>query len=308
MSSKDAKNESLKTPYQLKAGLSEKTLGYLMVIPALIFIAIIAVYPIIKTMWYSLFEMQLQTLQLKHFIGLENYSKMFRDPIFIQSMWNTVYFTFFSVLSELIVGFGAALLMNLKFKGRGIIRAAILIPWAIPGIIIALIWSFMFNDRLGIINDLLIRVGILKEPLAWLGLKGFAMWAVIVADVWKQVPFMALLLVAGLQMVPDELYEAASVDGATPLKKFFLITIPVMKPIILVALLFRTMGAFRIFDTIYGMTGGGPGNSTASVTMYAYKSLFSNLDFGYGSALAVVTFIIIFLLCLVYIKVLGSKE
>jgi ABC-type sugar transport system permease subunit len=230
------------------------------------------------------------------------------DPTFWECLRNTFYFAFFSVILELVIGFAAALLMNLSFRGRGLIRAAILIPWAIPGIIIALIWQFMFNDKLGIINDILMRVHIIKEPIVWLGTTGYAMWSVIAADVWKQVPFMALLLVAGLQMVPGDLYEAAAVDGAGKIRQFFSITIPVMKPVILVALLFRSMGAVRIFDTIYGMTGGGPGDSTASITMYAYKSLFNDLDIGYGSALAVVIFVLIFILCLFYIKVLGSKE
>lgn len=294
--------------YVIKEGIPEKRLKYYMVAPAIIMICVIAIYPISKTIYNSFFEMQLQDLDSTRFIGMQNYFNLFQDETFVGCLKNTVYFTFFSVILELIIGFAAALLMNLDFKGRGLLRAAILIPWAIPGIIIALIWQFMFNDQLGIINDLLMRAHIIKEPIVWLGTHGYAMWAVIVADVWKQVPFMALLLVAGLQMVPTEMYEAAAMDGAGAFNKFFRITIPIMKPIILVALLFRTMGAFRIFDTIYGMTGGGPGDSTASITMYAYKSLFNNLDWGYGSAVAVITFIIIFMLCLLYIKVLGSKD
>lgn len=291
-----------------KKDLSEKKLGYLMVAPALIIIILITIYPILKTFWYSLQDMQLQDPDSTRFIGLGNYTKMIKEPIFWESLGNTVYFTFFSVLIELILGFIFALIMNAKFKAKGVVRTAILIPWAIPGIIIALIWQYMFNDQLGIVNKVLLNFHIIKEPVVWLGTKGYAMWAVIIADVWKQIPFMALMLLAGLQMVPTDLYEAADVDGANFFQKFWHITLPSIKNVSIVVLLFRIIGAFRIFDTIYGMTGGGPGNSTSSITMYAYKQLFNDLDIGYGSALAVITFIIIFILCLLYIKLLSSKE
>lgn len=293
---------------RFKEGIVERNLGYILLAPALILIGIIAIFPILKTFWYSLFEMQLQNITSSKFIGIENYTKMGKDVMFLQSLWNTVYFTIFSVFLELIIGFIAALLMDLKFKGRAVLRAAILIPWAIPGIIVALIWQYMFNDRLGIINEMFLKMHLISSPVLWLGTKGYAMWSVIVVDVWKQVPFMALILVAGLQMIPKELYESCDVDGATYLEKLFYITIPEMKPVIKVALLFRTMGAFKVFDTIYGLTAGGPGNSTSSITIYAYKTLFSDLDFGYGSAIAIATFIIIFFLCLVYIKLLDTKS
>lgn len=297
-----------KKKHKGKKDLSEKKLGYLMVAPALIFIILISIYPILKTIWYSLFDMQLQNIDSMKFIGLNNYIKMTKDPIFWQSLWNTMYFTFFSVIIELVLGFVFAFIMNAKFIGKGIVRTAILIPWAIPGIIIALIWQYMFNDKLGIVNGVLLNLHIIKEPIIWLGTKGYAMWAVIIADVWKQLPFMALMILAGLQMVPTELYEAADVDGANFIRKFWHITLPSIKNVVIVVLLFRIIGALRIFDTIYGMTGGGPGNSTSSITMYAYKQLFNNLDIGYGSALAVITFVIIFILCLLYIKLLSSKE
>jgi len=291
-----------------KEGIVERNLGYILLAPAVITIGIIAIFPILKTFWYSLFDMQLQNITSPRFIGIDNYIKLSQDTTFLQSLRNTVYFSVLSVILELLIGFIAALLMDLKFKGRAFLRATILIPWAIPGIIIALIFQYMFNDRLGIINVMLIKFHLINSPVLWLGTKGYAMWSVIVVDVWKQVPFMALILVAGLQMIPKELYESCDVDGATYLEKLFYITIPQMKPVIMVALLFRTMGAFKVFDTIYGLTGGGPGNSTSSISVYAYKTLFNDLDFGYGSTIAIATFVIIFILCLGYIKLLGTEK
>ncbi|MDF2504718.1 sugar ABC transporter permease [Clostridium sp.] len=291
-----------------KKDSSEKRLGYLMVAPALIIIILIAIYPIIKTFWNSFFDMQLQNPDATRFVGLKNYIKMSVDPVIWQSLWNTFYFTFFSVIIELVLGFVLALIMNTNFKGKGIVRTSILIPWAIPGIIVALMWQFMFNDKLGVINELLINLHIIKTPIVWLGTRGYAMWSIIIADVWKQLPFMALMLLAGLQIVPTELYEAADVDGAGYFRKFWNITLPYIKNVVIVVLLFRIIGSLRIFDTIYGMTAGGPGNSTVSIIMYAYKQLFNNLDIGYGSAVAMLTFAIIFILCLVYLKFLGSKS
>ncbi|WP_446898450.1 carbohydrate ABC transporter permease [Clostridium sp. LBM24168] len=288
--------------------LSEKRLGYLMVAPALIVIIMIAVYPIIKTFWNSFFDMQLQNPGATRFIGIKNYVKMGTDPVIWQGLKNTFYFTFFSVIIELVLGFVLALIMNANFRYKGIVRTSILIPWAIPGIIVALIWQFMFNDKLGIINELLINMHIIKTPVLWLGTVGYSMWAIIIADVWKQLPFMALLLLAGLQTVPKELYEAADVDGAGYFRKFWSITLPYIKNIVIVVLLFRIIGALRIFDTIYGMTAGGPGNSTISIIMYAYKQLFNNLDIGYGSAVAMLAFVIIFILCLIYLKLLSSED
>lgn len=291
-----------------KKDSSEKRLGYLMVAPALIIIILIAIYPIIKTFWNSFFDMQLQNPDATKFIGIKNYIKMVADPVIWQSLWNTFYFTFFSVIIELVLGFVLALIMNSNFRGKGIVRTSILIPWAIPGIIVALMWQFMFNDKLGVINEILINLHIIKTPIVWLGTKGYAMWAIIIADVWKQLPFMALMLLAGLQIVPEELYEAAEVDGASYFRKFWSITLPYIKNVVVVVLLFRIIGALRIFDTIYGMTSGGPGNSTVSIIMYAYKQLFNNLDIGYGSAVAMLSFVIIFILCLAYLKLLGSRN
>nr|WP_231967808.1 sugar ABC transporter permease [Thermanaeromonas toyohensis] len=233
---------------------------------------------------------------------------LLRDSRFLSATTNTFTFTLVSVALELILGLSLALLMHKSYRGRGLVRAAALVPWAIPTVISAMMWKFLYNDQLGAINDILLRLKIIPAYQAWLGSEKTALAAAIIADVWKTTPFMALLLLAGLQVIPEELYEAATVDGASRLKQFTRITLPLLKPAILVALIFRTLDAFRVFDLIYVLTGGGPGNSTETLTIYAYKTLFRNLDFGLGSALSVVIFFMVFGISLIYIRLLSTDE
>ncbi len=199
-----------------------------------------------------------------------------------------------------------ALLINQPFKGRGLARAAILIPWATPTAISGMIWSYMYDGQSGIFAKWLTDLGIISDMGMLMSTKAGALFAVIFADVWKTTPFIALLLFAGLQTIPDSLYEAAQVDGATKWQRFFRITLPMLKSTILVALLFRTLDAFRVFDLIYVLTGGGPANSTESISIYAYKTMFAQLNFGAGSALSVIVFLCIAIICMIYVKILGS--
>jgi multiple sugar transport system permease protein len=209
-------------------------------------------------------------------------------------MWralsNTLVFTLGSVGLELLLGIGVALVMHARFRGRGLFRTAVLVPWAVPTVVAGMMWAWIYNDQYGVLNHLLAGTGLIDGHVAWLGMQETAMLSLIFADVWKTTPFMALLLLAGLQMIPEELYEAARVDGAGRFARFFKITLPLLGPTILVALLFRAMDAFRVFDLVFVLTGGGPGNSTETMSLYAYKYLFSYLEFGRGSALAVITF------------------
>jgi ABC-type sugar transport system permease subunit len=281
----------------------ESLLAYLLVGPAMLTIGVFALYPIFNTIWLSLHEIKLNMPYLgKPFIGFQHYVTISTDERFWASLWNTLYFTFFSVFLELIFGFAIALLINRSFRGRGIVRAAVLIPWAIPTVVSALMWKFMFNDQLGVVNDILVKVGILDHYIAWLGSRETALWSIIVTDVWKTTPFMALLILAGLQVIPADLYESAKVDGATPFQQLLRITMPLVKPAVIVALLFRTLDAFRVFDIVFVMTGGGPANSTETLSMYAQTTLMRYLDFGKGSALAVITFLCVMLISLFYIK------
>ncbi|ADL70105.1 binding-protein-dependent transport systems inner membrane component [Thermoanaerobacterium thermosaccharolyticum DSM 571] len=299
--------KSVVQPKQSKFYLNDAILGYLLVAPALLCIIAIALYPVLNTFKLSLYYMKLQLIGMTHFIGFQNYISLFNDPRFRSASINTVIFTIVSVSLELVIGMIMALLMNKKFKGTGLVRAAILIPWAIPTIVSALMWKFIYNDQFGLLNDILLRMGIINSYKAWLGSPSLAMGSAIFADVWKTAPFMALLLLAGLQNISYEFYEAAKVDGAGSIRRFFSITLPLLKPTILVALIFRTLDAFRVFDLIFVMTGGGPGNSTETLTIYAYKTLFRNLDFGIGSAIAVVIFIFVFVFAMIYIRLLDKS-
>jgi multiple sugar transport system permease protein len=232
------------------------------------------------------------------FSGLDNYVRMVLDGRFWQSLGNTAIFTSFSVVLELLLGMGIALVLNQAFKGRGAVRTIAILPWALPTALIALGWTWIFNDQYGIVNDILRRVGFLgiNQPgINWLGEPALAMLALIVADVWKTTPFISILLLAGLQSISADLYEAHAIDGASPWQSFRQITLPLLMPQILIALLFRFAQAFGIFDLVQVMTGGGPGGSTETVSIYVYATVMRYLDFGYGAALVVVTFLLLVL-------------
>lgn len=297
----------VKTKSKQKFQINEQTFGYLLVAPALLCIIVIALYPVLDTFRLSLYYMRLQLIGLTKFIGFQNYITLFSDSRFWAATLNTIIFTVVSVSLELLLGMTMALLMNKKFRGTGIVRAAVLVPWAIPTIVSALMWRFIYNDQFGVLNDIFARLGLIHSYRAWLGTPSLAMGAAIFADVWKTAPFMALLLLAGLQNISYDLYEAAKVDGAGSVKQFLSITLPLLKPTILVALIFRTLDAFRVFDLIFVLTGGGPGNSTETLSIYAYKTLFRNLDFGLGSAMSVIIFVFVFILAMLYIKLLDKS-
>jgi multiple sugar transport system permease protein len=210
-------------------------------------------------------------------------------------VWNSAVFTTASVILELILGMGIALVLNQSFRGRGPVRTIAILPWALPTALIALAWAWIFNDQYGVVNDILLRFGLIRTGINWLGEPTLAMLAVILADVWKTTPFISILLLAGLQSIPSDLYEAQAIDGATPWQSFRLITLPLLMPQIVIALLFRFAQAFGIFDLIAVMTGGGPGGATEMVSLYIYATVMRYLDFGYGAALVVVTFLLLVL-------------
>ena len=280
--------------------------AWIMLAPALIVIAVIAVFPILRAFWLSLHEMVLTNPGSGFpFVGLDNYIAILSDTRALSAITFTIRFTVISVVLELIIGFGAALLMSRKFRGRGLVRASILVPWAIPTSVSAMMWKFIFNDQYGMFNNILYRLRIIDSYQAWLATSDGAFMALVIADVWKTAPFIALLILAGLQMIPEELYEAGKIDGGGAIQRFVHITLPLVSGTVLIALLFRTMDAFRVFELISVMTGGALG--TDSVSLYAHRHMMRFLDFGYGSALSVMIFVFCFIISLFYLKLLGNK-
>ncbi|PSB08225.1 sugar ABC transporter permease [Pleurocapsa sp. CCALA 161] len=271
----------------------EKLTGWVMLIPALLVLGLVFIYPIVRAFWLSWFTENLGTQLQPVFAGLSNYQRMLGDGRFWQSLSNTATFTVISVLLELLLGLGVALVLNKSFWGRGAVRTAAIIPWALPTAVMGLAWAWIFNDQYGVVNDLLLRLGLIDRGINWLGTPSLAMVALIVADVWKTTPFISIILLAGLQSISEDLYEAHRLDGASPWQSFIQITLPLLMPQILIALLFRFAQSFGIFDLVQVMTGGGPAGSTETVSIYIYSTVMRYLDFGYGAALVVVTFLLL---------------
>jgi len=275
--------------------------------PTLATILLVALFPLLWTFWESVHLHDLRMPWLgRPFIGADNYLEALRDGRFRDALGHTLLFTAVTVALELALGCLLALAMNHAFRGRALIRAAVLVPWAIPTVVGALLWRFIFEGQTGIANAILVGLGLVHQGPVWFIHPGLAWVPVVLADVWKTTPFVALLLLAGLQNIDASLYEAARIDGASPWRQFLHVTLPLLKPAILVALVFRTLDAFRVFDLIYVTTSGGPGTSTESIALYTFNTLLQNLRFGYGSALSVIVFAATFGLALGYIRVLGA--
>nr|WP_225938004.1 sugar ABC transporter permease [Myxococcus sp. RHSTA-1-4] len=262
----------------------------------------VALYPILAAVWLSLHRFIL-VFGERRLTGLDNYAFLLSDARFWAALGNTAYFTLVAVAVELLLAVPLALLLNRAFPGRGLLRASVLVPWAIPTVVSARLWAWMFNPEYGLINRMLPG-----SDINWLGAPGYALHAAILVDVWKTTPFVALLVLAGLQGIPEDLYKAARVDGASAWRAFRSITLPLLKPALLLALLFRSLDAFRVFDAIYVLTEGGPANTTETLSIYAYKTLMRSGDFGYGSTLSVATFLCVVLLALVWLRLLGREE
>ncbi|MBD1909515.1 MULTISPECIES: sugar ABC transporter permease [unclassified Leptolyngbya] len=273
----------------------DRRIGWLLLLPALLLLIAVFAFPIGRAFWQSFYTQNLGTELQPQFSGLENYGRMMQDGRFWQTLGNTTVFTVVSVLLEFVLGLAIALVLNQAFRGRNIVRTIAILPWALPTALIALAWAWIFNDQYGVVNDLLRRVGLIDQGINWLGNPNLAMMAVIIADVWKTTPFISILLLAGLQSIPDDLYEAHRIDGATPWQSFQRITLPLLMPQIVIALVFRFAQSFGIFDLIAVMTGGGPGGATETVSLYIYATVMRYLDFGYGAALVVVTFLLLVL-------------
>ncbi len=262
----------------------ERRQAYLLVAPSVLVLATVALYPLCAAAALSL-QRFIVVFGERRFVGLANFRFLLEDARFWGALRNTVYFTAVAVSLELLLALPLALLLQGVRRGRGLLRAAVLLPWAIPTVVSAKLWAFIFNPDYGLANRILPG----PDP-SWLGTPGLALHAAILVDVWKTTPFVTLLLLAGLQGIPDDLHRAARVDGASRGRIFVSITLPLLRPAIALAVLFRTLDAFRVFDAVFVLTEGGPANTTETLSIYAYKTLMRAGDFGYGSTLAVVTF------------------
>ncbi|MEO6300658.1 MAG: sugar ABC transporter permease [Paracoccaceae bacterium] len=280
--------------------------------PMVVALFCVAAWPLLRTIWFSLTDTTMDNLYGGKFIWFDNYFRVqtlssgavrYRgtlvDPAWWNAVWNTVRFSVVSVLLETIIGLVIALVLNAEFKGRGFVRAAILIPWAIPTIVSAKMWAWMLNDQYGIINDILLNLGLIHEKIAWTANNDTAMIAVLIVDIWKTAPFMALLCLAGLQMVPRDIYEAAEIDGVHPVKVFFKVTLPLIRPALMVAVIFRMLDALRIFDLIYVLTPGS--KSTKTMSVISRENLFEFNKFAYGSAQSTLLFALLAVFVSLYI-------
>jgi trehalose/maltose transport system permease protein len=281
-------------------GDPERRTAYYMILPALVIVVAIAFFPIVYGIALSVTDSTITAFG--SFVGVENYVEMFQNPDFMEGLSNTVIFTVVSVALEFIIGLGIALAINRAFRGRGLVRAAILVPWAFPTVISAVMWRLMFQDQVGIINYVANAIGLISEPI--LADRTLLLIAAILVDVWKTTPFMALLLLAGLQVIPGDVYEAARVDGANVMQRFFRITLPLLKGAILVAVLFRTLDSYRVYDLFWAMSN----RELESLSTFVYEGVrISQLQFAQGNAAAVFIFVTAFLIALFFIKVLGMR-
>ncbi len=281
--------------------------AWLFLAPMLVVLAAVAGWPLLRTIYFSFTDTSLTDLEAGRWIGFANYFSVLSmpsgrvlydgllvDPAWWRAVWNTVRFAVISVTCETVFGMIVALVLNAEFPGRGFVRAAVLIPWAIPTIVSAKMWQWMLNDQFGIINDVLLNLGLISTKIAWTASADTAMVAVLIVDIWKTTPFMALLILAALQMLPREIYEVARIDGVSPWRVFWKVTLPLIRPALMVAVIFRGLDALRIFDLIYVLT---PNNAhTKSMSVFARENLFEFDKFAYGSAASTLLFLILALL------------
>lgn len=281
----------------------DKWIPYLFILPSTLIIVAFLFYPIGTVFYYSFQNYDISAPFYNSFAGFDNFIKIFtEDEQFFPSLWTSVKWVVSQVGLQLIFGLIFALLLNQTFKLRGLVRAIAFIPWAISGVLASVMWALMYNEHMGVFNDLLMKLGIIDEPKAFLASTSSAFISVVIAELWRGIPFFAITLLASLQSIPGELYEAAAVDGANKLRQFFHITLPHLKNTIVLTTLLRTVWEFNNVDLIFNLTGGGPAQSTTTLTMYIANLAVYGSDFGYGSALTVISFGLLFIFAVLYLK------
>jgi trehalose/maltose transport system permease protein len=275
--------------------------AWLFLTPTLVAMGLVAGWPLARTFWFSFTDANLTDMAASQFVGLDSLRTVLEDPDWWTTVWTTFRFAGVSVVLETLLGMIIALALNAKFKGRSLLRAAVLVPWAIPTVVSARMWGWMFSDSYGVINAMLLKVGLISEGLAWTADSELSFIAVVAVDVWKTTPFMALLILAALQMLPEDMYEAARIDGAGPIRVFFQVTLPMVKGPLLVAIIFRMLDALRVFDIFFVLTGGS--TETMPMAGYARQRMFEYQEIGVGSASASLLFLLIALFTTVYMVV-----
>ena len=291
--------------------------AWLFLAPMVLLMLVVAVWPLARSIWFSFTDININDISAFQFVGLENYMGdygLFFNPNEEGGFWsgdwgisirNTFSFALVSVILETLTGLGVALLLNQEFKGRGLVRTAVLVPWAIPTIVSAKMWGWMLNDQFGVINNYLMALGLISQKIAWTAEPAYALWTVVLVDVWKTTPFMALLILAALQTVPKDCYEAARVDGVHPLRVFWKITLPLIRQPLLVAVVFRLLDSLRVFDLIYVLTSNG--STTISMSGFVRREMVEYGNMGYGSAASTSLFLIILLTAIVFLKLARVK-
>lgn len=282
--------------------------GIYFLVPAVLIIAFVLLFPIVQTVVLSFGRNSTSIFTGYEFAGLANYQRLLKTPRFITALNNTIFFTTVTVPIELALGIMLALILNRRFHGKGLVRMAVLFPWALPTALNALMWRWMFNTEFGLFNSMLTDSGLAVERINWLGAIPTSMYAMMFVSIWKTSSFMALLLLAGLQTIPDDLYEAGSVDGTNRLSEFRYITLPLLRPAILVSVLLRTMDAMRVFELPFNLTDGGPLTSTETLSLYAYRAIFQYVNFNLGSSAILIQFIIIMSISVVYIVIIRRGD
>lgn len=296
---------SLRFPGKLLGQVSEhRHWAYFLIIPSIVFICIVIIYPTISGILLSFREMRLTRPDLgTGFVGLRNYGYMIEDPVFWVALINTLKWATFAVILEFLLGFAAALTLNRDLPGMKVIAVLILLPWFLPNVVAANIWALMLDPRLGVINDILMNLGIMSEPKAWFADPNTALSVAVLIEAWHGYPFFALLFLAALKGIPKDLYKAASVDGAGAVQAFWQITLPGMKMVVAAVVILRVIGLVNSPELLLILTGGGPGNATQVLSLYAFQNAYLLFDFGYAGALSVVTFVILMVFCVLYLRV-----
>lgn len=286
----------------------DRRFGYTLVLPAVIVLLAITLYPLGYNVWNSLHHDIVTSGVPATWAGISNYKQIFTDNLFVPSLVRTIGFTVVSVAVETVIGLALALALNRAFPGRGLVRAAVFIPWAVPTVVSAQLWKNMFDPQNGFVNYILTQLHLPLAHTTWLGETWTAWAAILVADAWRNTPFMAIVLLAGLQVIPGDIYEAARIDGAGAWPAFRRLTLPLLKPALMVALIFRTLQSFLIFDVVYNMTGGGPGTSTSVLSYLDYQAFLVNFDFGYGGAIAVALVVFALLIAAAYVRAFRTEQ